>query len=59
MLYSGVFNTEAHPFQAPPPKPQYGSGKHVSSKPLNLPFKSTKPLPKVSPAPLLHNVTVL
>ncbi|KAI0346608.1 glycoside hydrolase family 47 protein [Trametopsis cervina] len=49
-----VINTEAHPFKAPFPKPQYGSGKLGGSKKLSLPFTPTANLPLVSPAPLLH-----
>ncbi|KAI0716519.1 glycoside hydrolase family 47 protein [Earliella scabrosa] len=43
-----VFNTEAHPFIAPPPKPSYGSGKrHI----VPGAFKTTSgELPAVSPA---------
>ncbi|THG96636.1 hypothetical protein EW026_g5234 [Hermanssonia centrifuga] len=50
-----VFNTEAHPFQAPPPKASYGSGTIGGSafKQMSLPFKPTGPLPAVSPAPIL------
>lgn len=45
-----VFNTEAHPFKAPPAKPVYGSGTPLSTNPSA--FKSTSgPLPEVSPAP--------
>jgi hypothetical protein len=31
MFYQDVFNTEAHPFMAPPAKDSYGSGKLASS----------------------------
>ncbi|KAI0688410.1 seven-hairpin glycosidase [Cytidiella melzeri] len=49
-----VFNTECHPYIAPPPKASYGSGKLTSGPKLHLPFQSTGPLPQVSPAPLIH-----
>jgi len=44
-----VFNTEAHPFIAPPAKPVYGSGKTLAS---NGPFKAQAgpPLPAISPS---------
>ncbi|KAH9855351.1 seven-hairpin glycosidase [Lenzites betulinus] len=46
-----VFNTEAHPFIAPPAKSVYGSGKLTAS---TEPFKSTSgPLPLVSFSPKL------
>ena len=47
-LHEWVFNTEAHPFIAPPPKPSYGSGKrHI----VPGAFKTTSgELPAVSPA---------
>ncbi|KAH8829332.1 glycoside hydrolase family 47 protein [Flagelloscypha sp. PMI_526] len=46
-----VFNTEAHPFKAPPAKPSYGSGHPVP--PNQGPFRVNHgdPLPAVSPAP--------
>jgi mannosyl-oligosaccharide alpha-1,2-mannosidase len=49
-----VFNTEAHPFKAPPAKPVYGSG-HLP-KPPTKPFqlKTGPPLPNVSPNPHLQ-----
>jgi mannosyl-oligosaccharide alpha-1,2-mannosidase len=31
MLFQVVFNTEAHPFMAPPAKVNYGSGKLAAS----------------------------
>ena len=49
-----VFNTEAHPYLAPPPKPSYGSGKIGGGKRVKLPFTPTGKLPLVSPAPLLR-----
>jgi len=49
-----VFNTEAHPFKAPPAKSSYGSGKLVTS--YSTPFKSVSgKLPEVSYAPVLGN----
>ncbi|KAF8995585.1 glycoside hydrolase family 47 protein [Cyathus striatus] len=49
-----VFNTEAHPFKAPPAKAIYGSG-HLA-KPPTKPFqlKTGPPLPNVSPNPHLQ-----
>ncbi|KAF9010161.1 glycoside hydrolase family 47 protein [Cyathus striatus] len=49
-----VFNTEAHPFKAPPAKAVYGSG-HLA-KPPTKPFqlKTGPPLPDVSPNPHLQ-----
>ncbi|KAI0806206.1 glycoside hydrolase family 47 protein [Irpex lacteus] len=49
-----VFNTEAHPYLAPPPKAQYGSGKLGGGHKLSLPFKATAKTPQVSAAPLLQ-----
>lgn len=47
-----VFNTEAHPFKAPPAKEVYGSGTILSTDPSA--FKSTSgPLAQVSPAPVV------
>ncbi|KAJ3556391.1 hypothetical protein NM688_g2055 [Phlebia brevispora] len=49
-----VFNTEAHPFQAPPAKASYGSGKLVQKETMKLPFTAAAPLPEVSFAPILQ-----
>jgi mannosyl-oligosaccharide alpha-1,2-mannosidase len=46
-----VFNTECHPFMAPPAKATYGSGTLVPSKPFT--FKTGPPLPAISPNPSL------
>ena len=54
MIIPGVFNTEAHPFQAPPPKPSYGSGKLIQGGQMNLPKQVSAPLPLVSFAPVLQ-----
>ncbi|KAG2156713.1 glycoside hydrolase family 47 protein [Suillus bovinus] len=48
-----VFNTECHPFKAPPAKSNYGSGsepKPVTGKPFS---PESAPLPAVSPNPAL------
>ncbi|KAJ7596035.1 glycoside hydrolase family 47 protein [Mycena floridula] len=42
-----VFNTEAHPFKAPPAKAVYGSGALKPSKPFTL--RTGPPLPAISP----------
>lgn len=49
LVFVVVFNTEAHPFIAPPAKPVYGSGKTLAS---NGPFKAQAgpPLPAISPS---------
>ncbi|KDR80123.1 hypothetical protein GALMADRAFT_223020 [Galerina marginata CBS 339.88] len=46
-----VFNTEAHPFMAPPAKAVYGSGILTPTKPFTL--KQGPPLPAISPNPKL------
>ncbi|KAF8960356.1 glycoside hydrolase family 47 protein [Flammula alnicola] len=46
-----VFNTEAHPFMAPPAKAVYGSGILTPTKPFQL--KQGPPLPAISPNPKL------
>jgi mannosyl-oligosaccharide alpha-1,2-mannosidase len=47
-----VFNTEAHPFIAPPPKLIYTDGSLFPHTHWPSPFKTTNgPLPKVSPIP--------
>jgi len=43
-----VFNTEAHPFEAPPAKASYGSGKLVAPK-SGFVAKTGSPLPEISP----------
>ncbi|GJE85507.1 glycoside hydrolase family 47 protein [Phanerochaete sordida] len=48
-----VFNTEAHPFLAPPAKPVYGSGKLTNPGKLKLPFTPTANLPLVSFVPIV------
>ncbi|KAJ8082826.1 hypothetical protein PM082_008682 [Marasmius tenuissimus] len=44
-----VFNTEAHPFVAPPPKPTYGSGNLIPSTTAFAPTPVDGPLPEISP----------
>ncbi|KAF9485017.1 seven-hairpin glycosidase [Pholiota conissans] len=53
-LDSFVFNTEAHPFVAPPAKPVYGSPQSILPPPTK-PFQLKKgaPLPAISPNPRL------
>lgn len=46
-----VFNTEAHPFKAPPPKSSYGTNRIIPGKPFTA--KSGPPLPAVSPNPFV------
>ncbi|KAF8190449.1 glycoside hydrolase family 47 protein [Pholiota molesta] len=48
-----VFNTECHPFLAPPAKAVYGSGILTPSKPFQI--KQGPPLPAISPNPRLPN----
>ncbi|TFK34475.1 glycoside hydrolase family 47 protein [Crucibulum laeve] len=50
-----VFNTEAHPFKAPPAKPVYGSHTFFPSKPFALKFGP--PLPVISPNPHIKAIT--
>ncbi|KAJ3554259.1 hypothetical protein NP233_g12459 [Leucocoprinus birnbaumii] len=51
-----VFNTEAHPFEAPPPKPKYGSGgilppkSGFEAKSVGAPLPAISPNAKVGPA---------
>ena len=52
MILLDVFNTEAHPFKAPPTLPVYGSGKLIDSSAAKFKIKSG-PLPAVSPIPKL------
>jgi len=52
MFRQDVFNTEAHPFIAPPAKDKYGSGKYAPSKTDGFVLRPG-PLPAVSPVPLL------
>lgn len=51
-----VFNTEAHPFKAPPAKASYGSG-HVKKPTGTFKMKSGGPLPAISPNPFLPKTT--
>ncbi|PCH35277.1 glycoside hydrolase family 47 protein [Wolfiporia cocos MD-104 SS10] len=52
-----VFNTEAHPFKAPPAKEVYGSGTLLQTDPSA--FKATTgPLPVVSPAPAVASAAI-
>ncbi|KAK1217329.1 hypothetical protein PQX77_020010 [Marasmius sp. AFHP31] len=44
-----VFNTEAHPFVAPPLKPTYGSGNLIPSTATFAPTPVDGPLPEISP----------
>ena len=48
MFHPDVFNTEAHPFIAPPAKDSYGSGKLVPSTTDQFVMRPG-PLPGVSP----------
>ncbi|KAG1753648.1 glycoside hydrolase family 47 protein [Suillus paluster] len=48
-----VFNTECHPFKAPPAKACYGSGNLVPSKPFSPESPISVPLPAISPIPAL------
>ena len=50
---TGVFNTEAHPFQAPPAKASYGSGKLIQTPTMELPFTATAPKALFSSASVL------
>ncbi|KAH0580813.1 hypothetical protein H2248_011972 [Termitomyces sp. 'cryptogamus'] len=43
-----VFNTEAHPFKAPPAKSMYGTNTILPSKPFTI--QSGPPLPAISPS---------
>ncbi|KAF8155649.1 glycoside hydrolase family 47 protein [Crassisporium funariophilum] len=52
-----VFNTEAHPFKAPPAKAVYGTSTiRTPSKPFTL--KQGPPLPAISPNPFVKQVNI-
>ncbi|KAI3600436.1 glycoside hydrolase family 47 protein [Moniliophthora roreri] len=52
-----VFNTEAHPFEAPPARPLYGSGHILGKSPHPFVLQSPgAPLPQVSPHVSPNNV---
>ncbi|KII87574.1 glycoside hydrolase family 47 protein [Plicaturopsis crispa FD-325 SS-3] len=50
-----VFNTECHPYKAPPAKPSYGSGPPKSTSSPGTFKVISGPLPAVSPYPALPN----
>ncbi|KAL0069252.1 hypothetical protein AAF712_003616 [Marasmius tenuissimus] len=53
-LHEYVFNTEAHPFVAPPPKPTYGSGNLITPTSSFAPTPvEDGPPPEISPNPFL------
>lgn len=47
--FPDVFNTEAHPFEAPAAKAQYGSGSLLAPNPGFTPQSVGAPLPAISP----------
>jgi len=53
---AGVFNTEAHPFKAPPAKSTYNEG--VSSPTPTIPFtvQQDVPVAQISPCPALGDL---
>ena len=56
MMCLDVFNTECHPFKAPPAKAVYGSGS-IKSPSSGVPFQSRPgpPGPAISPGPFVQN----